>query len=100
MNSSNRLIKFGLLALTYSFCANAKQDTSLTEVLVESLSPNQSTKQLQQASEFKRSDLDAAEKADLNGMLRSQIGVNVSQTNATTPSGLQVRAVRGGIGIQ
>ncbi len=99
MNSSNRLIGSGLLAFTCSFCANAKQDASLSEVLVESPSSNKSTQPLQQASEFNRSDLDAADKADLNGMLRSLAGVNIAQSNTATPSTLQVRAVSGGLGM-
>ena len=93
-------IFFSWCALLAMACNTVSADQeSLMEVVVETDSRGSVAEQLGQDTEFKRANLEAVGKADLNGVLRSIAGVSVGQSNASNTSGLQFRAASGGLGL-
>ena len=98
MSSSNFFSWCALLAMACN-TVSADQESLLSEVVIEVESNGSIAEQLGQDTEFKRANLEAVGKADLNGALRSIAGVSVGQSNASNTSGLQFRAASGGLGL-
>ena len=72
---------------------------SLPEVSVDTQAYPEVAQQLGQTTELNREALDAGNRSDLNGALRALPGLNISQSNASTTTGLTLRGASGGLGL-
>jgi vitamin B12 transporter len=88
-----------LPSLVYNTPLLAAEDLILPAVQVKASNSDEISASLNQTRYWDRIDLEASNNSDWNQVLRNQASVVLTQSNASSPSGLSFRGAGGGLGL-
>ena len=88
-----------LLCVVYNMPLLAAEDPVLPTIEVKASNSEEISVPLDKTTYWNRADLEASNNTDWNQVLRNQASIVLTQSNASSPSGLSFRGAGGGLGL-